>query len=85
MEQVEAAGLFMGPLLADANRQPWIPVGEQLPEEGVEVMLYGGGGISDAPCTRHGSSWNTRLVGVTHWMPLPEPPVAQEGDDVQEG
>ena len=57
----------------------WIDVNERLPEEDVKVMVCcctkkGIQNINLAYQTRgiwHGSG---SMSGVTHWMPLPEPP-----------
>ena len=55
----------------------WIPVDERLPEIGVSVLVADFGDV-------HEMAWNGRYWvvpasgwvgdGVTHWMPLPEPP-----------
>lgn len=54
----------------------WIPVAEQLPEEGAEVIVTVDGGdkidtfVSSDVCVAEGwQNWN----GVIAWMPLPEP------------
>ena len=72
---------------ADGKPQ-WIPVSERLPEKGdnvlgfiegltgtltpyVEVYTY----IGDGKWEDSYEIWNYGdLVGITHWMPLPEPP-----------
>ena len=51
--------------------QHWIPVEERLPENKFEKVLV---------CTTYGVSVRLALeIGeaVTHWMPLPEPPIDQ--------
>lgn len=56
----------------------WIPVSERLPEEGVEVLVFDEKGDYLTDCLRrwqNGSlNWENDDDGVTHWMPLPEPP-----------
>ena len=47
----------------------WIPVEERLPEEGQVVLLYYGGDTDPIAVGKY-----LGLGGVTHWMPLPEPP-----------
>ena len=59
----------------------WIPVSERLPQPHFSVICFLNGQASEMQCTRH----HDRLrwyypasgeydEGVTHWMPLPEPP-----------
>lgn len=60
--------------LSDGPR--WIPVGERVPEDAVEVLVTDGEnvGVGDV---RKGHLWNSYVDGpVTHWMPLPEAPKA---------
>ena len=65
--------------------QPWIPVSERLPEEGVEVLGYQSWipnahwGYGWFTCVRRDGAWREsyepdELPNITHWMPLPEPP-----------
>ncbi len=73
-------------------RHPWISVKDRLPEEEpLDVLAYNGSvclaeythklGFRDSRPDMHG--WI--LDGITHWMPLPEPPRTTsskpEGDD----
>jgi hypothetical protein len=57
----------------------WVPVGERLPQEGVDVLVMTHYGMHVADLDEygtwnasHGDSWQFPLP--THWMPLPEPP-----------
>ena len=58
----------------------WVSVKDKLPESGKCVMIYSeNGGVAEGSYS--GSKgrfeqwrWNTGLLIVTHWMPLPEPP-----------
>ena len=59
----------------------WRKVSEELPEDGAEVIATDGDEIwlchKDTMCD--GSSWFQpeglpHIEGITHWMPLPEPP-----------
>lgn len=59
----------------EAARQ-WIPVGERLPEESGLYLIY----YYDDKA--YGGAWYNANIGfdcgVTHWMPLPEPPEVKE-------
>lgn len=63
----------------------WIPVSERLPEEGQEVLAWNNGGQCEKPwqghvlCVYRNGEWRESqesdlYPGITHWMPLPEPP-----------
>lgn len=54
----------------------WVPVTERLPEPLVEVLaLYGDGSIDIDWLDNDGDFFYSDLYdGVTHWMPLPQPP-----------
>lgn len=65
-------------LLANgATLQQWIPVSEKLPKCGDRVLITEGNAVFEASLSishnwiRCGIGW---AEGVTHWMPLPEPP-----------
>ena len=68
----------------------WIPVSERLPADGQEVLAWNNGGQCEKPwqgcvlCehTKNGE-WREfqerdLYPGITHWMPLPEPPEVTE-------
>jgi len=50
----------------------WIPVTERLPKEEKTVLAFGTLGVAWLDW-RHDNKWCC-YGGVTHWMPLPEPP-----------
>ena len=59
--------------------QKWIPVTERLPEEMEKVLAYTDVGSFAEVAYWTGYRWEKTwdfevLYGVTHWMPLPEPP-----------
>ena len=59
------------------NRMPrWIPVTERLPEEDELVLVWRNNGLPYVSRRIDLSYWVGlgRDAGVTHWMPLPEPP-----------
>lgn len=59
--------------------QKWIPVTERLPELSGEYLVYCG--EYDGICVLYyeilktKGKWRSNWKEVTHWMPLPEPPV----------
>ena len=74
------------PLRPAQERERWIPVAERLPIRGDRVICFGDNGINtvDFVC---GDKWcalpwfyldGEQETGVTHWMPLPEPPKEEE-------
>lgn len=65
--------------------QRWIPVGERLPEHEQETLIANDGEVIIATYFNHpdlfcDKGWNNDdygnlgYDGITHWMPLPEPP-----------
>ena len=59
--------------------QQWIPVSEKLPEDNERVIAYRPM-EADASAYKYCVMWgwsvkgSMRHGGITHWMPLPEPP-----------
>lgn len=72
-------------VIDSANSKPkWIPVTERLPEEGKFVLVYGDlypnkhdGGVIAVSKRMDWNYWQGfgRERNITHWMPLPQPPV----------
>lgn len=66
----------------DINVPRWISVEERLPEDVITSwLIYANGDIETACWThdKYGLAWwffvdGEYAIGVTHWMPLPEPP-----------
>ena len=61
------------------TREKWIPVTERLPEDNTAVLTHSNFGIQIYWYDKDGFSefiWGLPCPrdGVTHWMPLPEPP-----------
>ncbi len=65
----------------------WISMGEQMPEEGQHVLVYGGFADTVYSCIYLGGKWGefetlkanhyspTDIIeDVSHWMPVPEAP-----------
>jgi len=66
----------------------WISVEDQLPEEGVVILVYDGYGTHGVQYTLATTSYSNAcmsgeehseaLRGITHWMPLPQPPESEQ-------
>jgi hypothetical protein len=53
----------------------WISVKDRLPEDASDVLIAWADGVSEACfCDDSWCRDGRRLLWVTHWMPLPEPP-----------
>lgn len=72
------------------RKQEWIPVTERLPEKGQEVLAYRGdfrGEMMNTYTYLGSGNWeddygyrgSAEHEGLTHWMPLPEPPETEKG------
>ena len=70
----------------------WIPVTERLPEKGQEVLAYRGDFLGKMMNTYtylgsgnweddYGYRGSAEHEGLTHWMPLPEPPGTEKGGE----
>lgn len=78
----------------DEEKGRWIPVSEQLPELGERVLVYCGQYNTEKHVRHiayrkktaegllwvHYYGWHS-LEDVTHWQPLPEPPIERTGDE----
>lgn len=59
-------------IIAEVSKPRWIPVTERLPKEEETVLAFGT--LGEAWINwRHDNKWGC-YSGVTHWMPLPQPP-----------
>lgn len=74
----EAKGNLQQYALADANKPQWIPVTERLPKPETDVLsfrIYGSfSQMSEITMNEMKKNGEWCYEGVTHWMPLPEPP-----------
>ena len=68
--------------------QQWIPVTERLPEEWVDVLVWSKCGFCETAVYlgipgKWRVTWNHDMLevdSITHWMPLPTPPVREVSD-----
>ena len=65
------------------GKPKWIPVGERLPHMYQSVLVCDVRDNFVGTCSLYSDVWvngNTtyKLEGMTHWMPLPEPPKEDE-------
>ena len=63
----------------------WIGVSEKLPELLVRVILFDANGLGAISGRRSSIGWYLEgtfdeNANITHWMPLPEPPMEQKND-----
>lgn len=65
---------------AEVTKRRWISVTEQLPEEKHAVIVWEPKYLNHYICVLSEGDWyvfggyGVKVFGVTHWMPLPEPP-----------
>lgn len=57
----------------------WIKCEEQLPQQNEEVLVFGESWGTVVAFLNHHGNWDdgdfyADISGITHWMPLPEPP-----------
>ena len=84
-----AEELEQNPTLTPPNE--WVSVEDRLPASGQNVIATNGSDVGEAwyaSLSRswyryNGLEWNRICREVTHWMPLPEPPVSRppEGEE----
>ena len=60
------------------DKMRWIPVGERLPDNNDDVLVWRVEGYHEIGCHSSGLWWGgtfmDEAIYITHWMPLPEPP-----------
>lgn len=72
------------------RKQEWISIADRLPDKGQEVLAYRGDFNGDMMNTYtylgsgnwqddYGYRGSAEHDGITHWMPLPEPPKMKGG------
>lgn len=72
--------LFKDGEIIPLNYQEWIPVTKRLPEDYATVLAYDGSSVEPSLYSSKRGFWtydqyeSDYISGVTHWMPLPEPP-----------
>lgn len=75
----------------EAGKPKWIPVTERLPNENEDVLCSRGnhiGALMDVYTYKGNNKWEDTygnwnygdIEGITHWMPLPEPPKEEDHD-----
>lgn len=80
-------GLKAGSLAGEKRKDEWISVKERLPERNQSVLVFAKNEIYALLYERNDKWWGeagwatTEKWGITHWMPLPEPP--KESEDTE--
>ena len=67
-----------------AHSQQWISVSDRLPEKGADILVWCGWVISamyDGKSTFYTEDGTNPIYQVTHWMPLPQPPITNRKDE----
>lgn len=62
----------------------WISVSDRLPEKGADILVWCGWVISamyDGKSTFYTDDGTNPIYQVTHWMPLPQPPITNRKDE----
>ena len=76
--------------IEELSKPRWIPVAERLPEDLTRVIVFCEDGVSYGLCEHliaddeEVAEWHDFLyypITPTHWMPLPEPPKAEEAEE----
>lgn len=60
--------------IEELNKPRWIPVTERLPEEDGFTLIFTAHGHAGVCYFTNGWWGGYGMDGITHWMPLPEPP-----------
>lgn len=70
----------------EAAMPKWIPVTEQKPEKHKTILAYNPHYSNPYTCRWDGRDWwldggfGVKLLEISHWMPLPEPPKEEDDD-----
>ena len=63
--------------IEELNKPRWIPVMERLPEEDGFTLIFTAHGHAGVCYFTNGWWGGYGMDGITHWMPLPQPPEEQ--------
>lgn len=67
-------GQFVVETPREESKPRWIPVTERLPMRGEKAICFGKNGYMIGTYGEFGWMFPCYFGGVTHWMPLPQPP-----------